>query len=572
MTVVCVLCIYRLENDLRALGGRCSDLTLPFWDATAEHYANILKRGSAKESIIFSNEYAGIGSGANFGSWGLSRSLADEGHLFGRDRIETLKIASLNENIALPFRTYSLEIYHNGIHNFVGGFLADLVFAPRDPIFFLLHCYIDYLWEEIRQYMLANGRDPSIYFTADRSVTMANFPSWTNEEGFSNLWYERHVRYQPSFSCQHDTCSNNPGLECKNITGENITPQGIQCVATSGQKTGSSGEITTPPPEDITTTTPAINDITTMSENNDVTSTLESTDVTTAPANSILPIPSTTLPWWWWIFRRRKRDVPTTSHGDHSSNDGKKVPQTKIHVCNSRTCPYAPTALQNTFTINGITDASLWAYIPVKVVYMRPRGLKFHSFASSYSREKHAPTKNSTMDIFDTRFNPTLEQRLYTGDGRPYESCRIDDSGSTKIHIRTDGINYHGTSMEYANVDGRFPLNSQKAFIPIKDPTINATEVCLMAYDTCGRLCLPTCRQKGSTPVYKPCTGCIRVTNISPRNYGKYVADICGNEWNFVDVENTEFLDPEESDNDIFLKFVCDASSKFPWQRQQSGR
>ncbi|XP_033758417.1 uncharacterized protein LOC117340764 [Pecten maximus] len=599
--------LWALENALRNLGGDCSQLTLPYWDCTAEFYANSIAVDSARHSAIFSEQFAGSGTGyvqdGPFKDWGLFRQVVEQGDLFSRARIEELKSDGTNYLIANPFSYYSLEMNHNGIHRFVGGGLLSITLAPRDPIFFLLHCYIDYVWEEIRQAMTDRGLDPSVYpwtWDDDHSSdkAMSGFPSWTNEEGYSNLWYERHVRYQPSFSCQDGTCSNTEGLECVNIVDEGQqcmavplqdTNNGITTTPPSNDITTSSpdndvttappdNDVTTAPPDNDVTTAPPDNDVTTSSPDNDVTTASPDNDVTTAPPDNGITTPptnidtsvppTTTLPWWFWFGRRRKREATRQSRHDCTSKHIGRATQSKVHVCDSHTCPSAPTSMQNTYTINDVTDATQWVYIPIKVIYERPRGLKFHAFAS-YSR-KTAPAINSTMDIFDPAFNSYLERHLYTGDGRPYESCRINDAGSAKVFIRADGINYSGTSMEYAIVDERFPLSSQKAFIPIKDPTANHTEVCLMAYDSCGRLCLPTCHLKGTQPSsYTPCTGCIRVTNTFPKMYGRSIADIVANQWTFNKAANTEFLDPVESDKDTFLKFVCDASSKFPWQRQK---
>ncbi|XP_021339705.1 uncharacterized protein LOC110440914 [Mizuhopecten yessoensis] len=441
--------------------------------------------------------------------------------LFGRDRIERLKREGTNDRIANPYDSLSIESDHNRIHNFVGGGLLDISNAPRDPMFFLLHCYIDYVWQEVRLAMHARGLDPQIYpFTRDsnhyKDLPMDGFGDWTNEEGYSNQWYGRHVRYEQSFDCA-SRCDGIEGLRCMDVSEG--WERRRQCVS------------------------------------------VRQTPVTTLPPITTLP------PWWNWWNRRKKRAVDSQHAHDCGSAHSRKALEPKVLVCDRQTCPSGPSSMQNTFILNDVTDASLWVYIPIKVIYERPRGLQFHAYACYTG--KHAPAINSTIDIYDPAFNPDLARHLYTGEARSYESCRISGEGAAKIFIRADGINYSGNSMEYAIMDERYPLSSQKAFIPIKDPTINDTEVCLLAYDSCGRLCLPTCRLKGShPPAYAPCTGCVRVNNAYPRMYGRSIADIVAVQWSFNDVGYTQFLDPTESDEDVFLKFVCDSSSKFPWQRQ----
>lgn len=52
-----------------------------------------------------------------------------------------------------PFRTdYNcLEYTHGNAHIFVGGDMYDTSTSANDPIFFLHHCFIDYIWEQWRQ-------------------------------------------------------------------------------------------------------------------------------------------------------------------------------------------------------------------------------------------------------------------------------------------------------------------------------------------------------------------------------------------------------------------------------------
>ena len=39
-----------------------------------------------------------------------------------------------------------LENIHNGVHDWVGGTMSDLLTAPADPIFWMHHANIDRLW------------------------------------------------------------------------------------------------------------------------------------------------------------------------------------------------------------------------------------------------------------------------------------------------------------------------------------------------------------------------------------------------------------------------------------------
>ena len=48
------------------------------------------------------------------------------------------------------FERVSEGVLHNPVHNWVGGNMADAT-SPNDPVFFLHHAYLDFLWEQWRR-------------------------------------------------------------------------------------------------------------------------------------------------------------------------------------------------------------------------------------------------------------------------------------------------------------------------------------------------------------------------------------------------------------------------------------
>ncbi|XP_069122575.1 uncharacterized protein [Argopecten irradians] len=494
--------LYTLENAIRSVDRSCRRVTLPYWDCTAEYYSDQIERGSSARSIIFSEDFAGnadtVVETGPFRDWGLVRNIAFGGLLFGRDEIEGMMTRTSHEEITVPRaqRRYNLEFYHNRIHVYLGGFLLDISLAPRDPLFFLLHTYIDFLWEEFRQSLIRRGLDAEAYprFSNPRhgpNEVMEGFPEWTNREGYLNDWNDRIAQYKPTFNCDRPANCRKGPRRSRWIACENVGIFGTQCVAQ-----------------------PTRND-----QNQ----------------------------------RRRRRS--TIYNGNNMSH-------TKIQVCDKYTCPYQESSLQNTYTINDKVDPSKFVYLPVKILYERSSGLVFHTYDQLNG-------KSHVMDIFDPSRSSTLKKNLYTGQARTYDSCRISGTGATKVIIRADGITYSGNSVEYAIIDDRYPIMVQKAFVPVKSPENETSEVCLMAYDECGRICLPTCLIKDSNPpVYIPCSGCISMNNKYPKGYGKTVAEAVADYWEFHDVHDEDYICPEERiRTPIFLKFVCDASTKFPWQR-----
>ncbi|XP_060079092.1 uncharacterized protein LOC132558533 [Ylistrum balloti] len=493
--------LFTLENALRSVSRQCRRVTLPYWDCSAEYYSDQLFNGNSANSIIFSDDFAGNADGVvttgPFSDWGLVRNIGFAGSLFGRDEIDDMLSRISHEEITVPFAQsrYNLEFYHNRIHVFLGGFLMDISLAPRDPLFFLLHTYIDYVWELFRQSLISRGIDAERYpptggldFRHAPDRPMEGFPEWQNKDGYLNDWNDRIAHYKPSFHCEQERKCRRGPRRGRWIGCRRVGIFGTQCV--SLPQRNNQGE----------------------------------------------------------TRRRRSAYVKDKSTYTH------------VQMCDKETCPYQESSIQNTYALNDQIDPSLWVYILAKIVYERSPGLMFNTYDTF--------TKSHNMDVFDPSRNDRLNKMLYTGKARTYDSCRISRTGATKIFVRADGISYSGNSIEYAIVDERYPIMVQKAFVPIKDPGYDTSEVCLMAYDECGRICLPTCLVKDSDPpMYAPCSGCIRVDSKSPKRYGKTIADVTADHWMFHNLHKKDFVCPEEINDHVFLKFVCDSSSMFPWQR-----
>ena len=117
----------------------------------------------------------------------------------------------------------TIEWQHNKAHEWVGGMMVILSSAPKDPVFFLHHAYIDYVWEMFRQKQLQLGLDPEHYpeiavnttdllkfQTANR--TMNCFFWMKNKEGYLNNVIENVYNYELSPECPD--CAHSPFLTC----------------------------------------------------------------------------------------------------------------------------------------------------------------------------------------------------------------------------------------------------------------------------------------------------------------------------------------------------------------------
>ena len=59
---------------------------------------------------------------------------------------------------------------HNTGHNIVGGYMANPVFSPNDPLFWLHHAFIDKTWADWQA--SSNGKNPPSPSTVIKPATM----------------------------------------------------------------------------------------------------------------------------------------------------------------------------------------------------------------------------------------------------------------------------------------------------------------------------------------------------------------------------------------------------------------
>jgi tyrosinase len=58
---------------------------------------------------------------------------------------------------------YDLEFHHAAVHVYVGGAMTRLDTATFDPVFFMHHAFIDYIWELFRTNLKAINVNPETY-------------------------------------------------------------------------------------------------------------------------------------------------------------------------------------------------------------------------------------------------------------------------------------------------------------------------------------------------------------------------------------------------------------------------
>lgn len=154
--------LWEFEEDVRALGGKFKDFTLPYWDSTMDDFpadlamagdnafmgpnGNAAMMRTVTEGPFKKGDWVTLNEGSTNMAKDLERNFDDIGKL-KTDGMATLPMAFA----AADFKTMSELVeqgpgMHNDIHGRVGGHLGDVVSGSDDPVFFLLHAFIDLAW------------------------------------------------------------------------------------------------------------------------------------------------------------------------------------------------------------------------------------------------------------------------------------------------------------------------------------------------------------------------------------------------------------------------------------------
>ena len=478
------------------------------------------------KSVIWSKWFAG--NGRNFVKKGpfkywrhaksgqLTRNVGVGPYeLINRTEIHMILSKNHTEDISLPLKKnfeYALEVMHGRLHQFVNGQMALLTTSAHDPIFFVIHTFIDYVWFLFRSRQAMLGIDPSRdYPDADpknvhfysrpmdgfqniSSLGISKFPNATflNIDGYDNKWTQDYYTYELSPTCSKEkpTC-NSHWLYCDTYN-EN-------CMSKT---------LWTRPPR---------------------------------------------------RYRKKRRYVPRRwrhGRGKRQTSDDEEDEEEEVVEEEETTCEKTKTTFQNTFLVDGEAESSKWVYMPIKVIYQRRAFEHFNSYSV------HKGNANLAYDMY----NPEVD-RKYTnttqwwGRQKATDKCSASESGEIRVFVETNGLNYLGTSMEYSTIDERMAFSSSYVYVPVKEPKHSNTQVLITSYDSCGRLCKPHCKT-GNEPgsEYQPCSGVISIS-LSSDFYGQSYTDAVLKVWQTKGRLNM----PWSSDECVHVVFYCDLDEKWPW-------
>ncbi|VDM38802.1 unnamed protein product [Toxocara canis] len=213
----------RFEIALRLID---PTVAIPYWDSVMDNYLP-----DPRDSIMFSPIFAGETDG--FGNK-CFRNLGQEGALFSENSILQV-IAQTNIEYVMaytaplmgcpfPINFFAVEYTHSNVHLWIGGHMKPPASSSNDPIFFMHHAFVDFIWElwrEARQprWVRESAYSPDMPQCGDPQhfswAVMRPFFNLINRDGLSNMYTDQMYRYAPRAGCTAaiPTCGS-PYLFC----------------------------------------------------------------------------------------------------------------------------------------------------------------------------------------------------------------------------------------------------------------------------------------------------------------------------------------------------------------------
>lgn len=431
----------------------------------------------------------------------LVRNGGQNGDLFDHSTVRALltrnRLHEISEPNAVP--PFDFEIRHGDVHQWIGGLMEPAETAGFDPVFYLHHCFVDYIWELFRRNQMRQGVNPESDYPADYGPESQgpNQPMrlgrLRNIHGMSNMYSSRIFTYQPS-----PTCS---------FSNTDCGSRYLRCDTRFGQPTCVSVEV-----------------------------------IGRRQRRRFADESS-------HRFRRQALYNDTVQLLEVGQNENYKGPfytDMMISPVND-ICPATTSynVIQNSFLMNGISDSRVWVYIPLKIIYKRqPEQIQFNSFEIRQGQLK------TQLDIYDPHGYNVLDDLFPTK--RQHRTCMEMDSIFTKVAVHSDGLNYHGSYRDFAVLDARQAFDSSIMYMAVKSPQLRYTDVVITAYAPCGNVCQPYCRDNFG--IYRRCDGALKITNQSPKGYGEDYGEAVSLLWR---AHSPNHL-PSINEDEIFLQFVCD--------------
>ncbi|KAH9507498.1 hypothetical protein Btru_051300 [Bulinus truncatus] len=205
---------------------------LPYWDSTLDRQLK-----DPLQSSLWSPDFLGTPRGpvvnGPFANWRLPsggqliRNVAVDGDLLSTGVVNDILSRNSYDEILTsdPANViYNIEEQHGTVHVFVGGAMTRLDTTAFDPVFFMHHAFIDYIFERFRQRLRSRGVNPATYPRVKATDGHApNAPTGlstlTQADGYSEKLAHR-VTYEqvPTCSSKSTACGNR-FLVCQQSSG-----------------------------------------------------------------------------------------------------------------------------------------------------------------------------------------------------------------------------------------------------------------------------------------------------------------------------------------------------------------
>lgn len=463
------------EDALRTKKRR---VTIPYWDSSLD-----FRMRRPENTVIFTELFVGNGKGVvyngPFAYWmtpagtllrrnvpGVRSSLIDP------NKIKNVFAKRYHREILTPTAANdedNLERHHDAVHRWVGapdGHMADLFLSTQDPVFFLLHCHIDYLWEIFRERQKKLGIDSSkdypnsgVQYHEPNRIMDNLKPDKKNIDGYSNHFTSEIYRYEDSPTC---------GKGCR---GKYLyCNRKRQCVSRSRKyiddddydkkkdKYASIGDTADLPPVDSTGSAPSgaapsMEQILLQAPDNATASRAAPPTITQLFREGIV---DTRTP------NARKRRSVTIDMEGNKVNIGLDISLSLPRGDHS----YRPMEIKDNF---------VRAPVIIETIYDRIQA-----------------DKNYISDL-------TTKDTNYT------------------IKLDTFGLTYQGHFGDTISVDGRTKSSESVITMAFDRPSTDPTKAYVRVYDNHGNICQPSCLISGS--VYQQCSGALKITLDHPLMY-----------------------------------------------------
>ncbi|MCF6279249.1 MAG: tyrosinase family protein [Flavobacteriaceae bacterium] len=191
--------IFELEQKMQDIN---PNIGIPFWDSTqVDGYDNATVT-STINNTLFTPDFLGP-----FNSdWSLNRNVGS----FGTLPTTGVYPAIFGETVFFDFSNQiERQTPHTGAHVWVRGAMITAL-SPRDPVFYLHHTYVDYLWEvwEETNQSSAYQRDDMIRYDGTYTFNGETRPSIDPDDMISSKYYGTFYAHNQLATLENYTVNN----------------------------------------------------------------------------------------------------------------------------------------------------------------------------------------------------------------------------------------------------------------------------------------------------------------------------------------------------------------------------